>query len=416
VLQFAHVTDGDYYAMNAVPGNVTYGSTVYEKGPEVVHTLRNFMGDNLFFKACQDYMDSLAFGNANSHDLRDVFAISSGLDLEPFFDGWVFEPGFPHWQIDSYTVTPIFDAFEVEIHIRQKQRGNNHIYGMKLPINLTDGTQNLDEMVEMTQETQSFTITCPFEPQLVTIDRWEKMSDAIADFELEIASTGNKTFNQTNVSIDVQTVGNGPSIVRIEDHFVQPDGFIGQNPGIVLNPYHYWSVDGIFAEDFHAEATFKYNGSTNTSQGWMDNDLIVDTEDSLIFLYREGVGSEWREVNGYEMVTGASLTNKQGTVDVDTLKKGEYVLARRDFMASISASSNNETVTFVYPNPNSGVFNVQLPAGKWNLELFDLSGKRISTWNVTNGQEIRTEELAKGQYLLRASNGNELLSQSLIIQ
>jgi len=418
VLQFAHVTDGDYYAMNAVPGNVTYGSTVYEKGPEVVHTLRNFMGDILFFQACRDYMDTLAFGNADSHDLRDVFAASSGLNLDPFFDGWVFEPGFPHWQIDSVYVfaNPIPTVYQIRVHLRQKQRGNSHLYKMNVPITLTDGLQNLDVVLDMEHDTQSFDIVCPFIPKMVTIDRWEKMSDAIADFEKEISSTGNQNFSQTNVSIDVQTVGNGTSIVRIEDHFVEPDGFIGQNSGIVLNPYHYWSVDGIFADGFHAEATFKYNGSTNTSQGWMDNDLIVDTEDSLIFMYREGVGSEWQEVNGYVMVTGASLTNKQGTVDIDTLRKGEYVLARRDFTAGISSRMPSETPTFAYPNPNSGVFNIQIPSGKWNLELFDLSGKRIANWAVTNGQQIRTEGLAKGQYLLRAANGNSQLSQSLIIQ
>lgn len=416
VLQFSHISDGAYYAMNAIPGNVTYGSTVYDKGPEVIHTLRNFMGDELFFAACNHYMDSLAFGNADSYDLRDVFAASSGLDLEPFFDGWVFQPGFPHFQIDSYTVTPIQNSYEVEVHLRQKQRANSHIYGMNIPINLSNGTDNVDQVVQMNEETQNFTITCPFEPSMVTIDRWEQMSDAVADFEMDLSTTGNHTFNQTNVSVDVQNVGTETSIVRIEDHFVQPDGFIGVNPGIAINPYHYWSVDGVFAQGFAAEATFKYNGSNNTSQGYMDNDLIIETEDSLVFLYRAGVGSEWHEVNGYELLTGVSVTNKLGTVHIDTLKKGEYVLGRKDFTAGIDVPKHNKESAFVYPNPNSGVFNLILPEGRWDLELFDVSGKRIANWNVTNGQEIRTNNLANGQYLISATKGNQRISQSLIIQ
>ncbi len=416
VLQFAHVTDGNYYAMNEIPHEVTYGSTVYEKGPDVIHTLRNHMGDPLFFAACSDYMDSLAFGNANSHDLRNVFAVSSGMNLDPFFDGWVFEGGFPHWQIDSYSVTPVLNAFEVTVHLRHKQRANNHVYGMKIPINLTDGIENFDVTVEMTQETQSFTVTCPFEPKMAIIDRWEKMSDAIADFEMVVNSAGNKTFKQTNVTVDVETVGNGPSIVRIADHFVQPDGFMGQNPGLALNPYHYWSVDGIFADGLEAEATFKFNGTTNTSQGFMDNDLIIDTEDSLVFLYRPFVGTEWQEVEGYEVVTGSSVTNKIGTVRIDTLKIGDYVLARRDFTAGTGDLNKDLKPTFAYPNPNSGLFNVNLPEGNWSLELLDLAGKRLANWNATSGQQINTGDVAKGQYMLRAANGLTQLSQSIIIQ
>lgn len=416
VLQFAHVKDGDYHAMNDVPHSATYGTTVYDKGPQVIHTLRNFMGDSLFFEACRTYMDTLAFGNANSHDLRDIFAASSAIDLNPFFDGWVFQPGFPHWQIDSYTATPIFDAYNVELVLRQKQRGNNHTYGMKVPINFTDGSENHDVLVDMNQEVQTFNVTCPFEPKMVTIDRWETMSDAIADFEKQITSTGTQTFNQTNVSINVSETGSGTSIVRIEDHFIAPDGFAGTNPGIALNPYHYWSVDGLFADGFESNATFKYNGTTNTNQGYMDNDLIIGTEDSLVLLYRQSVGTEWQEVNSYELLAGTSVTNKIGTVRIDTLKKGEYVLGRRDFTASTSDLAQPANPAFAYPNPNNGVFNVSLPNGTWALEMFSLNGEKIKQWQVSTDNEISAVDVAKGQYIIRATNGKQTLSQSVIIR
>lgn len=413
VLQFSHVDDEEYYAMNDVPHNVTYGSTVYEKGPDVIHTLRNFMGDDLFFEACQHYMDSLAYGNANSQDLRDEFEESSGLDLAPFFDGWVFEPGFPHFSIDSFNVQDAGLGFDVSLYFKQKQRGNGHIYDMEVPINLTNGEFSYDITLTLDESVQDYTISCPFSPTMATIDRWEKMSDAIADYEMKIGAVDDYEFNQTNVTIDVLTLGTDSSIVRIADHFVQPDGFIGENPGILLNTYHYWSVDGIFSTGFHATGEFEYNGTTNGSQGHMDNDLIT-TEDSLVFMYRSGSGHEWAEVDGYEVQTGSSITNKRGSVLVDTLKKGEYVLARRDFTASIhNGVSNREP--FVFPNPTNGIVNLRLPNGNWNVQLFDLNGRLIQSWAERNDSQLDIEDLPNGTYLIEARNGKRKLSQKLVL-
>ena len=414
VLQFSHVNDEEYYAMNAVPHSVTYGSTVYEKGPDVIHTLRNFMGDDPFFEACQHYMDSLEFGNANSHDLRDEFEESSGLDLTPFFEGWIFQPGFPHFAVDSFSVQDAGLGFDVSLYFRQKQRGNSHIYDMEVPINLTSGEFSYDVTLTLDESTQGYTISCPFAPTMVTIDRWQKMSDAIADYELKIGEVDNYEFNQTNVQIEVMNAGSDSNLVRIADHFVSPDGFIGENPGILLNTYHYWSVDGIFSTGFQATGEFEYNGTTSGSQGHMDNDLII-TEDSLVFMYREGAGFEWEEVNGYEVFTGASLTNKRGSVRIDTLKKGEYVLARRDFTASVSYNVKGEDQPFVYPNPTSGQVRFNLPNGHWHINLLDLRGKLVKNWSVGNDAEVNLDDLVSGTYLIEASSGNQKRSQKLII-
>lgn len=415
VLQFAHVTDGQYFAMNEIPHSVTYGSTVYEKGPEVIHTLRNYMGDNLFFEACRDYMDSLAFGNANSHDLRDIFSISSGLDLNPFFDGWIFEAGFPHFQIDSFFVQDNGLGFDVTIHLRQKQRGNSHIYEMDLPINLTDGTQNMDMILTVDEEHESFTVSCPFNPKMITLDRWERMSDAIADYEMTVSNLGTFQFDHTNAAISVLETGTASSIVRIEDHFVQPDGFIGTNPGIFLNPYHYWSVDGIFTDGFMASVEFDYNGSTSTSQGHMDNELII-TEDSLVFMYRIGVGHEWQEVNGYEVITGASLTNKRGSVQIDTLKKGEYVLARRDITAGVNEFDNLSDAPFAFPNPSNGTINLNLPEGIWEIEIFSLDGRLVKRFDSVRQRSLDLELVQMGAYLMVATQNKTLLSQKILIE
>jgi hypothetical protein len=48
VLQNTHLKDGGYFALSPISQNITYGSTVYDKGGITVQALRNYMGDELF--------------------------------------------------------------------------------------------------------------------------------------------------------------------------------------------------------------------------------------------------------------------------------------------------------------------------------------------------------------------------------
>jgi hypothetical protein len=174
-------------------------------------------------------------------------------------------------------------------------------------------------------------------------------------------------------------------------------------------------VDGIFSAGFHANAEFEYNGSTNMNQGHMDNDLII-TEDSLVFMYRVGAGYEWEEVNGYEVVTGSSITNKRGSIVIDSLKRGEYVLARYDFTASITHLNSIDSEPFAFPNPNKGQFNLKLPQGDWNTQLYDVNGALIGSWKVRNQAQIDLQHIASGTYILKAKYKNSVLSQKMIIE
>lgn len=106
VLQFAHISDGSYLALNAIPSDYTYGATAYQKGADIVHTLRNYLGDSLFKVGTQHYLDSFAYGNASSANLRDALTSATGINMNRFFDDWIFTPGFPHFSIDSVVYFP----------------------------------------------------------------------------------------------------------------------------------------------------------------------------------------------------------------------------------------------------------------------------------------------------------------------
>lgn len=418
MLQFAHIEDGAYYAMNNIPHAVTYGTHVYEKGPLICHSLRGYMGDSLFFLACHAYQDTLEFGNATSQDMRDIFTAATGLDMSGFFDGWVLEPGWAHFSIDSFSVTSIPGVFQVEIHLRQRSRANQHLYEMNVPVSFYNGNGNDTTLwVPMDQETQSFTVQTLFEPELAMIDGEEDLADAMATYTREITEDGLTNFLFTNVKFDVDNPGQGGSFVRVSDNFVAPNPIYSTEGGILLNDYHFWSVEGILGDGFNSSATFKYYGTTSTTTGYMDNNLFVNSdEDSLVMLFRPNTGYNWEEVDGYTLVTGSNITNGRGDVKVDSVRLGEYVLAVRDNALSLPNESYRSSS--VYPNPANRTVTIDFDASisfPAKLQILDITGRTVIQ-KILNGPKtvINIEECKPGSHIIRIeSSSGKIFSEKL---
>ena len=396
VLQFSHIDDGGYLALVNVPHLYTYGTTVYQKGAMVAHTLRNYMGDSKFFQGCKDYMNNRAFGNANSDDFRNELATSSGSNLNDFFTDWVKNPGFPQFSIDSTQTVNLGNQYLVKVFTKQKQKGNTHTYNMLVECNLTNGVKDTTVTLNINSTTNVFSIQTSFLPSWISLDRNEKICDAISDYEKTIVSAGTNLFPETNASLNVLNTGTANSIVRIEHNWVAPDDFIGQNPGIKLSDYHYYKIEGIFSAGFKSKATFNYDG-TYTSTGYIDNTLfpIGGKEDSLVILYRKGAGYNWEKVKGYTLNKGVSSTDKKGTFTIDTLKIGEYVFGYYDF--TLSTNKESQLIAEKYyqlhisPNPIKEVCKIQfsIPSNtKGSIRISDTLGREVFQSNVYSHQDF----------------------------
>lgn len=422
VLQFAHIEDGNYWAMNNLPHAYTYaGLSVYTKGALVAHTLRNYMGDEKFFAGCKNYMNSFAYGNANSSDLRDALAASSGMDMNDFFEGWVFTPGFPQFSIDSSRVIPNGNSFDVNLFTRQKQKGNSHLYKMNVEINFTDGLNDTAIVFLMDDYTNNFLVNLPFDPLWIAVDRNEKMMDATTDYERTISSAGTNQFPETNVSLNVLDTGAGKSIVRIEHHWVAPDFFKDTSALIRLSDYHYWKTDGIFASGFHSKATFTYDGSASGTTGYIDNTLITGNEDSLLILYREGAWDDWKIVNGYTHNKGAA-SDKKGNFVADTLKKGEYALGKYDYTVAgqQSAINHQKSAISIYPNPVTDICRIEFSVSleKSALAVSDSKGTVIYSTPVFSHQQFinwDTGLVPAGMYYVSIFAGEKIVNSERMI-
>jgi hypothetical protein len=381
------------------------------------------MGDSLFFEGCREYMSNLAYGNASSNELRDQLTNGSGINMNRFFDDWISTPGFPHFSIDSVIYQP-GGLDHYFIYLRQRSRGNTHLYEMPLEITLSNSLTDTTVTVVMDSATMMVHVANYFMASWISVDRFEKISDAISSNEKLISTTGIQSITETNVTLNVQTTGAISSLVRVEHNFVTPDGFKASNPGIRLSDYHYWKVDGIFETGFLTKATFVYDGSTSGTTGYLDNDLITGTEDSLVILYREGTWDDWKIVNGYTLNSGASLVDKRGSFTVDTLLRGEYVLGMYDYTVGVNEFDDQISNGIVIsPNPSTSKFTISFDGRKFNdalIYLFDAGGRILFKDYLTEGNRSliwNGEKDAPGNYFVSAfKNGKRIGWGQMILQ
>ena len=78
VLRTTHHTDNSYMPLHGMPNAYTYGSTTYDKGAMVWHSLRGYLGDSLFYASVRTLMERCAFGNIDAYRLRDSLSLYSG--------------------------------------------------------------------------------------------------------------------------------------------------------------------------------------------------------------------------------------------------------------------------------------------------------------------------------------------------
>jgi len=72
-----------------------FRALVYNKGAAVLHMLRRTIGDEAFFAGIKRFYADNRFKKASTDDLRKAMELTSGRDLNRFFERWIYDNGIP---------------------------------------------------------------------------------------------------------------------------------------------------------------------------------------------------------------------------------------------------------------------------------------------------------------------------------
>lgn len=97
--QAIHADKNDRYPVaHSMGGSARH----YPKGSFVIDMLRYVVGDSVYKKCITNYLKKHAFSNVSTHDLQFAFMETAGINLDWFFDEWVYRSGFPKFEV-SYS-------------------------------------------------------------------------------------------------------------------------------------------------------------------------------------------------------------------------------------------------------------------------------------------------------------------------
>lgn len=145
-----------------------FDTHTYEKGGMILHMLRNYVGDEAFFKSLQHYLTTNAYKPVEAHQLRLAFEEITGEDLNWFFNQWFYSSGHPKLKV-SYSYV---DSSKTQIVTIKQQRSNDNTVYFRAPmlidIYTTEGKQTEEIVIHDKEHIFEFQVAS--KPLLVNVD------------------------------------------------------------------------------------------------------------------------------------------------------------------------------------------------------------------------------------------------------
>jgi len=416
VIRTLHHTDTNYHAIANIPDMLTYSGTVYNKGAAVIHSLRGYLGDSLFYASMQRLFAVNAFGNMSSAQIRDSLSLYSGVNLTKFFDFHVFNPGFTHFSIDSMRVS----GNSATVFLRQRLVGTSQFAnGNRVPVTFFSPTwDSVTKIMTFDGQNAQQTFALPFEAKFAIVDFYNTLSDAITTGSAIVKTPGNRQFQSAYFTEQNMTVRDS-NFLHVQHHFVAPDAMKNPDTAVKRMANRYWTVSGDIPNRLTGKFFFCRHTSATASYAFLDENFLENTAsiDSLVLLYRENPSDDWHYV---ESTLEGSRT--QGYLSVYPLKTGEYTLAIADTANIRVGLPNVEVGGFVlmYPNPATNSVKLEFPTFGYNTDLaiFSQTGAKVlEIKNIHSGENVNISRLPSGTYTVRlTADGDTFFVDKLIVK
>ncbi len=140
----------------------------YNKGGQIIHMLRKYVGDDAFFASLKLYLEKNKFKTAEAHDLRLAFEEVTGEDLNWFFNEWYFSKGHP-----VLDITKSYDAAtkKVKLEITQKQDfKETPLYKLPIDIDVYAGGKKERKRIWIDDVKTTVLLDAATTPDLVNFD------------------------------------------------------------------------------------------------------------------------------------------------------------------------------------------------------------------------------------------------------
>jgi aminopeptidase N len=143
---------------------------IYAKGGAVLNMLRKYLGDDLWWKAIQHYLRKHQFQNAETNDLKIAIEEATGINLQWFFNQWLYKSGFPEFVVeDTYDETK--DVLKLTVRQTQKLDSLTGIFSLPVEIEFFTAAGSKVERIWIDRRTKEFSFSFEEKPLAIIFDK-----------------------------------------------------------------------------------------------------------------------------------------------------------------------------------------------------------------------------------------------------
>lgn len=141
----------------------------YAKGGWVLHMLRSQLGDELYRRCIQTYLERHRFDTVVTEDLNQTVEVLSGRSFDRFFDQWVYHAHHPELEI-RYSWDEGQKLARLSVSQNQKVSDDVLLFHFPLPVRFQVGASTVDRQIQVKEKSEDFYFALPEAPKLVRID------------------------------------------------------------------------------------------------------------------------------------------------------------------------------------------------------------------------------------------------------
>ncbi len=142
---------------------------LYEKGACVLHTIRRLLGDELWWRSINHYVEVHKLQNVETIDLVRAIEEVTGRNMLPFFDQWVFKGGHPSFRV-RYRWDEATNSAVVQVEQTQDTSDDTPVFTPEMTFAFVTGKSERRFQVKIEQKEQTFTFALGQRPEVFCFD------------------------------------------------------------------------------------------------------------------------------------------------------------------------------------------------------------------------------------------------------
>lgn len=292
---------------------------LYEKGSLVLHMIRYLLGDDLWWKAINYYVNKHRGQNVITADLERAIEEATGRNLQPFFEQWVYKAGYPQFKLD-YQWDDSAKTARFKVMQTQKIDHETSLFTLPVEIVFVGASGNRDTYkVHLEEREHTFYFRLNERPEFVSFDPsnwilktvdWSRPKEMlIAQLEKDSEAFGRITAAQALSKLT------GPDVVAALEKALKNDSFwavrsevaaalgaikSGAAQTVLLNALETEKHAKVRRAIAHALGEFKNEKSAQALQKMLSGDVT-----DIVEMAAANALGKTRQSDGFEALTRA---------------------------------------------------------------------------------------------------------------